>query len=500
VKQFTVGNLATRKTMEGQAQDLGGSWLAAADLNFSERYLAAVRRLTPADLQRVATRYLTNDNQTTYVLQPGVVSEAKTTITRRTAEPKTELFTLPNGLRLLVREDTRLPFVEMRAVFGGGVLAETPPDSGLTSLMAKMLLKGTTQRTAEALAAAIENVGGSLEPYAGNNSFGVSAELLAEDFPLGLELLFDVLRRPAWPAVPLEREREIQLASLKGQRDHLLQCAFKAMRRQLFGPAGYGLDALGTEETVRRFSAADLRRLHERLVTPENGVLAIYGALTTAEIHRAVAAAVADWPAGAGAWTPATPAVTTLIPRTDEPRDKEQAVLALGFPGSTLKSTDRPALELLGEACSDMGSRLFLRIRDELGLAYYVGASNFIGRTPGYFAFYCGTSPEKVDQVEQELRIQAELLRTEGLTADELARAKAKVIGQRQIGRQDLGQVALSQALDELYTLGYAHGDQEDSRINAVTLDDIRSVAQRYLAPERAAVAIIRGEKSATAE
>ena len=103
---------------------------------------------------------------------------------------------------------------------------------------------------------------------------------------------------------------------------------------------------------------------------------------------------------------------------------------------------DRYALELMQESCSDLGSRLFLRIREQLGLAYYVGAQNFAGLVPGYFAFYTGTEPSKVELAEKEMLKEAELLRNEGLTAEELKRAKAKIIGQKKIARQDLGHLA----------------------------------------------------------
>ena len=131
-------------------------------------------------------------------------------------------------------------------------------------------------------------------------------------------------------------------------------------------------------------------------------------------------------------------------------------MLVIGFRGTTVRDADRYPLELLQEACSDLGSRLFMRIREKLGLAYYVGAQNVLGLAPGYFAFYAGTMPEKASQVETELLNEAELLRAEGLTAEELKRAKAKIIGQRKIARQDLGGFAMTTALDELYGLGYA--------------------------------------------
>jgi zinc protease len=147
---------------------------------------------------------------------------------------------------------------------------------------------------------------------------------------------------------------------------------------------------------------------------------------------------------------------------------------------------------LLQEACSDLGSRLFLRIREQLGLAYYVGAQNFTGLAPGYFAFYAGTAPDQAARVEQELLEEALTLAREGLSETELRRAKAKILGQKKIARQDLGHLAMITGLDELYGLGYANQDAEEARMEAVTADEIRSVAARYLDPARAVLSLIR--------
>ena len=492
VKQFTAGTLASRKTMEGQAQDLGANWMLANDLSFSERYMETVRKLTPADLQRVAQKYLTENNRTVYALLPnGTRPETKTEV-EVTSQHPVSLHTLPNGLRLLIKEDHRLPFVQFRLGLDGGLLAETPETSGITSLFSRMLVKGTRNRSAEELAVAIESLAGTLEPYAGNHSLGLSAEVLREDFHAGLELFTDVLLNPTFPAEALERERAAQLAGIRGQRDQLLQCAFKAMRRGLYGNQGYGLDLSGTESTVSQLSAEDLRKFHQKWIRPGRAVLSVFGDVCTQEVQQAIGKSLAGW-TGTRPTLDLSPRSSTLEPRSEESRDKEQAVLALGFPGTTFSSRDRYALELIQEACSDMGSRLFLRIRDELGLAYYVGANHFAGRTPGFFAFYCGTAPEKCELVEKELRAQAERLRQEGLTAQELARAKAKIVGQKKIARQDLGHLAMSMALDELYGLGYNHGSQEDAVYESITLDEVHRVAQTYLQADRSVVAIIRG-------
>lgn len=494
VKQFISATLATRKTMQGQAQDLGGSWLATGDLNFSQRYLAAVKRVTSADLQRVARAYLTAENRTLYALLPNGASPKSSAVVEVNRDQAIQKFTLANGLRLLVKEDHRLPFVELRAVFQGGVLAERAENSGITQLLSRLLVKGTRTRSAEQIANEIESVGGSLDSYGGNNSYGVNVEVLSSDFATGLGLVVDVLLNPTFPAPQLEREREVQIAGIRAQKDELLKSAFQTMRRGLFGEAGYGLDTLGTEETLAKLNSPDVQAFYQKLATPDNCVLAIYGDVNTAETKTAVEKALGIWKAAATAIAfglRASNANLATAKRVTETRDKKQAVVVIGFPGTTLAAADRQALELLQEACSDLGSRLFLRIREKLGLAYYVGAQNMLGVAPGYFAFYAGTEPEKAALVETEILSEVELLRTESLTAEELHRAKAKIIGQRKIGRQDLGGMATTTALDELYGLGFGYNDAEDAKIEAVTLAEVRAVAQKYLRSAAAVIAVI---------
>jgi zinc protease len=496
VKQFVSATLASRKTMQGQAQDLGANWLAANDLNFSERYLAAVRTVTPADLQRVARQYLTTENQTLYALLPAGTAPKAQIATELTRESAIQKFTLPNGLRLLVKEDQRLPFVEFRAVFRGGVLAETAENTGITQLMGHMLLKGTKTRSAEQIASEMESVGGSIDSFGGNNSFGVNAEMLNSDFSTGLNLLADVLLNSTFPEQALEREREVQLAGIRSQKDQLLQSASRNMRRALFGDSGYGLDPLGTEETVPRLTTESVRGFYRHLASPHQCVLAIFGDVDATSVCKEVEKALGACTTGEKAAAQQAPQPAQIVPkRIAETRDKKQAVLLVGCPGTTLYEPDRYALELIQEACSDLGSRLFLRIRESLGLAYYVGAQNFLGLTPGFFAFYAGTMPEKADLVEKELLKEAELLRAEGLTEEELKRAKAKVIGQRKISRQDLGTLAMTAALDELYGLGYAYSDTEDARYEAVSLDQVKATAGKYLQPDAFVVSIIEPPK-----
>src|SRR5213080_4515175 len=174
-------HLGALTTMRGQASDIGSNWLLTRNLNFSRDYLDAVQKVSADDIKRVAATYLTENNLTVISLNPKGSLAAKAEGPKVAAAGEIQKFELSNGLRLLVREDRRLPLVAMGAVFRGGLLAETTQDNGITRLMAKVLLKGTKTRTAEQIANQIEAVGGSIASDGGNNSFNVQVGITKLD-------------------------------------------------------------------------------------------------------------------------------------------------------------------------------------------------------------------------------------------------------------------------------------------------------------------------------
>jgi len=490
IKQFTAGNLSALMTMQGRAADLGCSWLSVGDLDFSRKQLEAARALTPDALQAVAKRYLTPENQTFYALTPtGSRPKPRPGATsRRTTD--VEKIELPNGLRLLLKEDDRLPFVHFRAGLLGGVLSESPATNGLTRLMSRSMLKSTAKRTASGIASEIESAGGSTESYSGNNSHGLSLDILSADAALGQAVFFDVLLSPAFELGELERERTAQLAAIRQQRDHLLGNTLKKLRRLLFGDTGYGLDNLGDTKAVESLERGQVQTHHSTLTAPGNTVLAVFGDIDAGQTRERIETALANWnspapplglPAGGAADGNCRDVDTT---------GKEQAVVTLGFPGCTLDHADRCVLDLISEALNDMGSRLFLKIREELGLAYYVGTQNFTGRVPGCFSFYAGTAAHTAVQVEEELLNQAKRLAKGGLTEEELRRAKAKLIGHKKIARQDLGSVTFATCMDELLGLGHDHHAGEAARIEAVTLAQAQEAAAQYLGTDNFVTAV----------
>jgi len=486
-------HLDSLTTMRGQASDIGSNWLLTRNLNFSRDYLAALQKVTLDELRQVAGKYLTDDNLTAVSLNPKGSLTEKDEAKKPVAAGEIQKFELSNGLRLLVREDARLPLVSMTAVFRGGLLAETPENNGITRLMSRTLLKGTKTRTAEQISSQIEAVGGSIGADAGNNSFSVSLHVTRPDLKVGADIFSDVLLNATMPEKAIAREKEVQIAGIKEEEEQLTSVARNLMRKALFMRHPYALRANGSIESVRHLQQKDLLDFRDRYLVARNSVIAVFGDVKALEVKQLFEQLLGTMKPGHLALTDASP--PPVLSRTETVqslKDKAQGVIMVGYRGVDMFNPDRYALELIDEASSDLGSRFFIRIREEMGLAYYVGASEMQGLVPGLFAFYLGTDPQKIEPVKTALLDEIHKLASDGLTDVELARAKKKLIGQQEIANQSNDSLAQQSALDELYGLGFDHYKSLEGEVNAVTLDDIKRIAAKYFRDQPYVLATVR--------
>jgi zinc protease len=480
-------------TMRGQASDLGSNWLLTRNLNFSRDYLTAVQKVSLDDIRRVAAKYLVDQNLTVASLNPKGSLGAKQEAAKPVAVAEIQKFELSNGLRLLVREDPRLPLVSMSAVFRSGLLAETAETNGITRLTARVLLKGTKTRSAEQIANEIEAIGGSISTDAGNNSMSASVHVMKPDLKTGADLLADVLLNATFPEKAIAREKEVQIAGIKQEDEQLTMVARNILRQALFSDHPYALRANGSPESVQRLSQKDLIAFRDRYLVAKNGVISVFGNVNAAEAKKLFEQALGTMKPGELALTDARAAAPIAkIESVESNKEKAQGVIMVGYRGVNMFDKDRHALELIDEASSDLGSRFFIRIREQMGLAYYVGASQMQGLVPGLFAFYLGTDPQKIEPVKTALLDEIRKLASEGLTNEELTRAKKKSIGQHQIAMQSNDSFGYQCALDELYGLGFDYYKKLEQELEAVTLDEIKRVAAKYFRDQPYVLATVR--------
>ncbi|MEI6338681.1 MAG: pitrilysin family protein, partial [Verrucomicrobiota bacterium] len=359
-RSMLSGQIKSLGTVRGKASDLGSSWLLAKTPNFSKDYLDAIARVTPADLQRVAREYLRDDRLNVTSLNPiGSIPKAADA---QAAEKKSAVkkFVLSNGLRLLVCENAKLPVVSITAAFRSGLLAETPGNNGITKLLSRSMLKGTTSRSASQISDQIESAGGSIGADSGYNSFSASIEVMKSDLSLGLDLMADVLRNPTFAESEVELEKKSQLAGIKAEDEQITAVARNTMREKVFGTHPYALRSLGSPASVGKITPKDLRAFHDQYTVAKNGVLSVFGDVNAEEVLKLVGKNFGELPAGELAFSaPLAPVPLTAAINAVEERDKQQAIVMVGFSGVDILSPDRPALELISEASNDLGSRFF---------------------------------------------------------------------------------------------------------------------------------------------
>lgn len=492
VKRMVLSSqFSTLTDMRGQASDLGMNWLHTRNPDFTRDYVRAVNELTTDQLREAAARHLPSDTFTSVELCPPGEARPAARRTHGTRGDDFRRLELDNGLTVLLLADHRVPFVHASGVFRGGLLAEESATNGTTRLLARLLTKDTAARSAEEVSNAIECVGGGISGSCGNNSFGVTTGTLRPDLGLAVELLGDALLSPALLDDTVSRERNFQLAGIKAERDRPFTVAMKRLRRELFGDHPYGLERSGSEESVASLEREQLAAHHHRLVKGGNGVVGVFGDLDLDRGEDLVRQAFSEkLRAGEREFTegenradnrshPGMP--ETLGTSADLVHEKEQAVLLVGYRTAGLAHPDQPALEIIDEACSDMASRMFLRIREELGLAYSVGATRMLGLHSGFLLFYVSTAPEKLALVEEELLDEIHSIPESGLRPEEFERAKASWRGKEAIRLQETKELAEDAVVHELVGLGWDHYRKAPGRIRDLAPDEVQSVARSHI-------------------
>ena len=492
-RSMLASQLSGLSTARGKASDLGSNWLLTRNINFSKDYLDSIGRVTTADLKRVAREYLRTDRLNVTSLNPPGTLAGKNGAEQEVVRSDVKKFVLPNGLRLLVREDPRLPLVSMYAAFRGGLLAEKPEINGITRLLSRALLKGTKNRTSAQISDQIESAGGRIGSDNGNNSFSVGVEVMKPDLGLGLDVLADILQNPVFPESEVELEKAAQIAAIKAEDEQITAVARNVLREKLFSNHPYSLRPSGRVASVEKLSPADLKAFKDEYIVAQNGVLAVFGDVKAEDVLKLVEKNFGTMPAGQMALSdPPTPVAPSAPINVVEERNKQQAVVMIGYPGSDVLSPDRTLLDLLNEASNDLGSRFFNRIREQMGLAYFVGAGNFAGLAPGSFVFYLGTDPKKVDAVTAELQDEISGLSRDGLTDEELARAKKKLLGSEAIRNQSNSTFAANVAVDELVGLGFDNYLKRKEQVESATIGDIRNAAAKYFTTPSRVEVIVR--------
>jgi zinc protease len=487
-RQIAAAQFKSLTSASGRASDLGSNWHEARDLNFTRRHVAAIQAVTEDDIRRVAAT-LVEQRLTLSILDPlDAPAPVFTGKTRRRRE-EIQVHHLANGLQIALIPDHRVPLVQMQAAVRAGLPSETAQTNGLNQLLASTLPKGTATRSAREIALTLESLGANCGAGTGNNALLVQAGGLAPDIATIAGVFSEIFVTPSFPEEAIVREKASQMAALEESLQDPLHVCFRTLRSAAFGGGGYGLDALGSPSSLAALERADLLLHHARHFNAANITLAIAGDFDSGEVLDLFSANLSAMPLGAR-WNVPDSSSSCDADRTER-LPKKQAVLAIGFPGVDVSSPDRHALAMIQEYASDMAGPLFSRIRENLGLAYQVGATQFLGYDAGLFTFYLATSPEQVELARRELLAEIGKIASAGIPDDTFDRVRSTVLSGLAIQQQSPSHTARHVALDLLF----GHAADEHRRLpgiyQALTADRVREIAARIFSAKPAIATVL---------
>lgn len=402
---------------------------------------------------------------------------------------------LANGVTVIVQESSATPAVSINATFEAGSLYDPDDLPGLAYLTARVIDRGTVQRSADAIAEDLDKRGVALRIETRRHSMTLSSTCLSEDFDDVLDLMVEVGRVPTFPEPELAKRRVESITVLRQDEDNTSIRAGEAVSELLYGPAHpYGRPAKGTVASLERIDRHALEQFHATHIRPAVLTLAIVGDVRASTAIERARDLLDDW---SGA--PERPIVVPP-PAADARRrfrdilmpGKSQTDIAYGFTTISRLDPRFDAYWMLNNILGQfgLGGRVADNIRERQGMAYYAfSAFNAnVGESP--LVVHAGVDPHNVTRAIEAIDAEVRDLGMDGPTAAEMDDSRAYLIGS--IPRLFESNESIAAFLQdcERFDLGLDYDRRLPERLAAVTIDDVRAAAGEVLHPERAAIAI----------
>ena len=535
--QLIADILRNRETVEGRGFELGGAIVLEGDASRVNTDIADLRAITPADLQRVAQRYLLDEQRVTLryrseserpkgeadVLVQDSPLVAATPLTPPAVIPVIETLppgqrqappqpgppgtpalphaverTLANGLRVIVAKTSDLPIVTADLTIKAGAAMDPAGQAGLAGIVAGLLPQGTASRSASDIANQVEALGGALNTEVGYDSSQITLSGLTDTLPQSLAVLADVVRRPAFGPDELDRLKSQKQDELTVDLQEPATLARLAMARTVFGAGPYGHPASGTPASLAKIDRAAVVQQYKLLFRPDNAVLVISGGLEPEAGFALAQQAFGDWarPEGAPPALPVDPGqpggkvVVINVP------DSGQAVVAVG--AATIGRQD-PGYYAASVANAVLGGGYSARLNEEVrvkrGLSYGAGSVLAARHGQGVFEASAQTKNESADEVAGLMMQEVQHLGQQVPAPEELAARKATLIGE--FGRAaDTGAGMAGLLIDDaIYGVDPGEVGRYADAVDAIGPGDARAAAIRLADPAKLDVVVVGDAK-----
>jgi predicted Zn-dependent peptidase len=397
---------------------------------------------------------------------------------------------LPNGLRLLTERMPHVRSVSIGVWLARGSRHEPQEQSGIAHFVEHMLFKGTATRSAEDIAQTIDSIGGQMDAFTAKEYASYYIKVLDEHLPRALEVLADIVMRPAFAAEDIEREKKVVLEEIKMVEDTPDDLVHELFTEAFWEGHPLGRPILGTKDTVESLTQDGLRRYFSSVYTAPHLIVAAVGNVDHAAVRELVMKAFDGLPATSEPLDDAPPSVVPrVIVRTKE---LEQSHVVLGTNAYQQDHSDRYTSYVLNTILGgSMSSRLFQNVREKRGLAYAVFSGMSAYRDAGSMTIYAGCANDAVSELIDVVIVELRRMKDERLPDAELQRAKDHLKGSLMLNLESTSSRMSHLARQEIYFDRHFGLDETLEGVERVTQDDILRVARDLFANEGLAATVL---------
>ncbi|AFZ68349.1 M16 family metallopeptidase [Deinococcus peraridilitoris] len=509
------------RSITAQAQQLGYDATTANDYQYTDKFLEAITKVTAADVQRVAQRYLQDNARTVGFFEPSQVTGqpeqgAGSTTTTQTNEsysagpavdpaelarylPKFEAPTspqvnlpqeikLPNGVQLFLLRDTSTPTVTLSGAVRAGREFDTSAKAGLADLVAANLLSGTRSRSADQLGNLLDDNGVSLGASASRYQVSLNGASTSTTLPVLIDALTDVLQNAIFPADEFQLSRERTLQGIRVREDNPSSVAQRVFQQTLY-PEGNPFHPFSSTESVGQLTRTDLEAFYKTHYRPDNTIISIVGDFDPARVRALLTEKLGNWQASGPVPSVTYPAARKpqgVVRQNPALPGKTQAVTFLGYPSIDRKDPNYYSSLILNQVLGGdtLSSRLGSEIRDRLGLTYGVQSAFQASVQPGPFTVVLQTNPADANRAVDATLALIRDVRERGLSVSEVETAKKSILSSYAIALADPGNLAGTFTGNAILGLPQRELRDFQAKISAITPQNVNAAARVLLDPQ----------------
>ena len=478
-----------RESVTNIAQEIGYTFVTTGGTKFYENYIENIKNVTPADVKRVANKYLGIEKSAVSIVLPEKSKEVQisnkkplnTNATLASQNNETQKYILSNGATLLLTPNAANDIIAISIFAKGGEFLEEIP--GTAKLTASVLLKGTKKYSSIELSELMEDNGIKIAPASKPDSFSINILTTKTEYDKTLDILNEIVNNAILDDYEIEKARAEKINSIRKNRDLPLQRAIEEYNTLIYQGSVYSNSTKILEKTMPQIEQKDVQNFYKTVFAPRNVVISINGNVdkekTIAEMTKIFENRTGETFTYDKLSIPEiqAPKISTQIDK-----NTETAWIFLGWQTSGLSNLkDYATLQVIDSILgSGMSSRLFKNLRDQEGLAYQLGSSFNPSMLKGNFVIYIGTNPDTLEKAKTGLFEEINRLKTEYVGTKELQDAKDKIIGQFVIAQETNLEKASTSGWFEASKRGYEFKNKYTELINGVTESDIIEVANKY--------------------